>query len=399
MNKGDLFTEGGNVVGKKKVAKEAIKCIPGAAKKKGKVWWLKVAGAVIVATLNFSALADAAPAPLAAAWERVLAAAKKEGKVVVSGPVGASVRDALTEGFQKRYPSIRVEYDGSSTRDFATRVAAERKAGKFLWDVFIHGSPETMVPMAVFEPLETALLLQDVKNPKTWRGGAIEFYDPGKTVMVMTPFQRGTIFYNTNLVNEKEFKSYKDLLDPKWKGKLVVDDPRKSSGPGISTFSFFYVHPELGPDFIRALCKQQLTVLADYAQEVDIIGQGKYPVLIGTGDFAVVEKAKLGVPVGIVDPRQLKEGTDVSPANGDLALFNRAPNPNAAKIYINWLLSKEGQTAFVRAQGYVSSRLDVPTDHVPAWRVPNPGAIKSYTKEFLQLTGNVHQLVIEALGR
>ena len=85
-----------------------------------------------------------------------------------------------------------------------------------------------MIPMGAFDPLEPALILPDVKNPKTWRGGAIEFLDPGKTVIVMTPFQRGTIFYNTKLVNAKEFKSYKDLLDPKWKGKMVVDDPRRA---------------------------------------------------------------------------------------------------------------------------------------------------------------------------
>ncbi len=399
MNKGGVVVDVAKVIERKKVAEGAINCVP-EAKKKGKVLGWKVALAAILAMLNFSVLAAAAPAPVAGEWESTLAAAKKEGTVAVITDVTSDMRDALTLEFQKKY-GITVETFGSSGRELAPRVATERKAGQFLWDVYVHGSTtalEALIPIGAFDPLEPALILPDVKNPKTWRGGGIEFLDPGKTVMVMTPFQQGTIFYNTKLVNPKEFKSYKDLLNPKWKGKIIADDPRKS-GPGQATFTFFYLHPELGPDFIRALGKQQLVLYRDYAQETDIIGQGKYPLLIGTADFIPIAKAKQGVPIGIVDTRQLKEGTDLSPANGDVALFNRAPHPNAAKIYINWLLSKEGQTIFSRANGYVSARLDVPTDHTEPWRVPLPGAIKTYTKEAMQVRKNIQPLLQEIFGR
>jgi ABC-type Fe3+ transport system substrate-binding protein len=104
------------------------------------------------------------------------------------------------------------------------------------------------------------------------------------------------------------------------------------------------------------------------------------------------------VPIAIVDARQLKEGTDLSPTNGNLALFNKAPNPNAAKIYINWLLSKEGQTIFARANGYVSSRLDVPADHTEPWRVPLPGAIRTYTKAAMQVKDKLQPLLQEVFG-
>src|SRR5437899_12444576 len=215
--------------------------------------------------------------------------------------------------------------------------------------------------------------------------------------MVMTPFQRGIIFHNSKLVNAKEFKSYKDLLDPKWKGKLIMDDPRRA-GPGQATFTFFYLHPELGVDFIRALGKQEITILKDYAQEVDAIGQGRYPLLIGTADFVAVARAKQGIPIAIVDARQLKEGPDGRPDNRSLALFNKAPHPNAAKVYINWLLSKEGQTVFARANGYVSSRLDVSTDHTEPWRIPQPGAIKPYTKAAMQVRDKLMPPLQEVVG-
>jgi iron(III) transport system substrate-binding protein len=332
-------------------------------------------------------------------WNETLNAAKKEGKVAVITDVTAAIRDALTLSFQEKY-GITVDLFGALGREVPPRVLAERKAGRYLWDVFVHGTTtglESMIPAGAFDPLEPALILPDVKEPKTWRGGALEFMDPSKMLLTMTPFQRGTIFYNPKLVNAKEFKSHKDLLDPKWKGKLLLDDPRRA-GPGQATLTFFYLHPDLGPDFIRALGKQQMTIMKDFAQEVDSVGQGRYPVVIGTADFVAVARAKQGVPIAIVDPRQLKEGTDVSPANGALALFNRAPHPNAAKIYINWLLTKEGQTTFARANGYVSSRLDVPSDHAEPWRIPQPGAIKTYTKAAMQVRDNLFPLLQEVFG-
>src|SRR5438034_3116561 len=339
------------------------------------------------------------PGSVGADWESTLAAAKKEGKVSVITDVTASMRDALTLDFEKRY-GIPVDLFGTSGREVAPKVAAERKAGQFLWDIYIHGSTtalESMIPMGASDPLEPALILPDVKDPKTWRGRAIEFLDPNKMVMVMTPFHRGTIFYNTKLVNAKEFKSHKDLLNPKWRGKMVVDDPRRA-GPGVATFTFFYLHPELGPDFIGALGKQQMTILRDYAQEVDAIGQGRYLLLVDAADFVAINRAKQGVPIAIVDARQLNERTDLNPTNGTLALFNQAPNPNASRININWLLSKEGQTIFARANGYVSARLDVPTDHTEPWRVPLPGAIKTYTKEAMAVKEKLTPLLQEVFG-
>ena len=189
-------------------------------------------------------------------WESTLAAAKKENMVTVITDVTASMRDALTMSFQSKY-GLQVDLFGALGREVPPRVLAERKAGRYLWDVFVHGTTtglESMIPAGAFDPLEPALIFPDIKDPKTWRGGRLEFLDPNRMLMVMTPFQRGIIFHNPKLVNAKEFKSYKDLLDPKWKGKLIMDDPRRA-GLGQAIFTFFYFHLELGVDFIRALGK------------------------------------------------------------------------------------------------------------------------------------------------
>ena len=109
---------------------------------------------------------------VAAEWESTLAAAKREGKVSVITDVTATLRDALTLEFQRKY-GISVELFGSTGREVAPRVAAERKAGQFLWDIYIHGSTtalEAMIPMGAFDPLEPALISWTSKIRK--RGAA-----------------------------------------------------------------------------------------------------------------------------------------------------------------------------------------------------------------------------------
>jgi iron(III) transport system substrate-binding protein len=354
-------------------------------------------GWMLAALLTGSAFAAA---PWQEEWDRVLQAAKKEGKVAIIGPIGADRRDALTIAFEKKY-GIGIEYHADSGAGILPRLSAERKADRYLWDAVVTGTTtglENLIPARVLDPLEANLILPEVKDLKLWRNGALEFLDPGRQLLVMTPFQRGTLFVNSTLANPKEFKSYKDLLDPKWKGKIIADDPRKS-GPGQATFTFFFLHPELGVKFIRAIAGQGLTLLRDYAQEVNMLGQGRYSVGLGFSDSLAEQRAKQGVPVEIVDIRQLKEGSDISPASGGLSIFNRAPHPNAAKVYINWLLSKEGQTINARATGYISNRLDVPTDHAAPWRVPQPGSIKTYTREAIDKKDDLFPILAEVFGR
>lgn len=335
-----------------------------------------------------------------AEWDQVLQAAKKEGKVAVIGFLSREVREVLTEPFQKQY-GIPVEYLGAQGPEVPTKVSAERQAGQYLWDVFVGGTTTSLTalnPMKLLDPLETTLILPDVKEPKHWRGGGLEFVDEGRQILIMIRRQRGTLFVNPTLVKPEELKSYKDLLGPQWKGKIVMHDPR-IAGPGQATFTFFYLHPDLGPNFIRALAKQEPAILREFRQEADGVGQGRYPVLVGGNEATVEELMKKGVPIAVVDPRQLREGSDASPGFGAVSLFNRAPHPNAARAYLNWLLSKEGQTAFSRATGYVSNRSDVPIDHVSPWRVPLPGSIKTYTQEAMKVKDPLLSLLHEVFGR
>jgi iron(III) transport system substrate-binding protein len=318
----------------------------------------------------------ATPAAASSTWDTTVAAAKSEGKVTLIGPPGDDVTRVLTDEFQKQY-GINVEYSALPGSAVPAKVDTERSAGQYNWDILIAGTANTLevlIPNGDLDPIDSALILPEVKDPKNWRGGKLPEIGPKGEILVMTPYQRGTVFYNTNLVKADEITSYKDLLDPKWKDRMQLDDPRRA-GPGQATFIFFYLHPDLGVDFIRAIGKQNITLQNDYQQEIDMVGQGKVPLLLGGVDYLAEARIKQGAPIGIVPPAQLKEGTDISSASGDVSLFNKAPHPNAARVYINWLLGAKEQEAYARATGFVSSRADVNGDWTEPWRVPAPNAI------------------------
>lgn len=332
-------------------------------------------------------------------WEKVLAMAKKEGRVDIMGPLGTDTRDALTRPFMKKY-GITVDYFGGRGGQQSTRAGLERRAGKYLWDVFIGGTTTgltAMIPMKAFDPLEPALILPDVKDPKYWRDGHLEFVDPRREMLVMLPTQRAILSVNPKLVKPGEFKSYRDLLKPKWKGKIVFADPRRP-GSAQATFMFFTLHPDLGEDFIRALANHDPVIIGDPALAMDFVTRGKYPILLAPRSTLLSDALRRGLPIKIVKPTDLKEGSDISPGAGALALFNRAPHPSAARVYINWLLTKEGQYGLGKAIGYVSRRLDVPNDYYEPWRVPQPGAIKTYDQAAMAGKPRLRKLLNDVFG-
>jgi iron(III) transport system substrate-binding protein len=196
----------------------------------------------------------------------------------------------------------------------------------------------------------------------------------------MMPQTQDGMLVSSRLVRPGEIQAYRDLLDPKWKGQLVSHDPR-IAGPGQARFAFLYAHRDLGPEYIRALARQDLVLLRDGRQELDALGQGKYAVCIACPGPEATPLIEKGVPIAVIDSRHIREGGYLSSAAGNVALFNPAPHPNAAKVYLNWLLSPEGQTLVGKALGYPSARLDVANDWVDPWQLPVETYWASYSEE------------------
>ncbi len=309
-------------------------------------------------------------------WDTALAQAKKEGKVVVLGPPGDRIRDAITQGFAKAFPDISLEFSGARGGELATRVKAERDAGIYSVDIVINGTSTAnsyFKPMKSLDPIEPALILPEVLDPKKWRDDRLEFSDRETRLdLVFTTQNNVPLIFNPAQVKAEEVDELYKLLDPKWKGKIAVQDPIPSgTGNGIFRWAWHVLGPEKAMDFYRKIRAQAAVVDRDQRAQIEWVAQGKYPLNLGPGTVMYQLQAR-GLKFGVV-PYFKDYGTYLTPGFGSLMFINRAPHPNAGKVFLNWLLSKEGQTVFSKGMGYVSRRVDVPTDHVPSYWVPKPG--------------------------
>jgi len=316
-------------------------------------------------------LAGEATLSAEAEWERTLKAAEQEGEVVVY-----KLRtDMEWRGFQKRFPKIKLVLAPASAAQVLQRVMAERRAGKFLADVIMvgGGTSTTLLKANALDPISAALILPEVKDPAKWFEGKHHYNDgENRYVFVYAAFPLRLVGYNTKMVDPKSIASFRDLLDPKWKGKITAKDPRDPGGG--SPLLFFYYNPQLGADFIRKLLAGgSLTLIRDERQQTDWLASGKYPIAITAKAEEVDEAKRQGLPVEMLDAHAVgKDGVGLEAGGTMISLASRAPHPNAAKVVINWFLSREGQMAVQRGlpnePGPNSLREDIPKDELPSWR-------------------------------
>ena len=324
---------------------------------------------VVLLSYEFSTAAESRPA-WQTDWEKTVKTAEDEGALVIY--MTQAFEPVFRENFQKKYPRIKIVTATGRGPELSQRVMSERRADKFAVDLYISGniSPLTVFHRAkILEPIKPLLVLPDVVDFSGWYEGRHHYDDPENRYIFVfegTP-RSGEITFNTKLVNPTEIKSYWDLLSPKWKGKIVSVDPLVS-GPISAAQIFFYRQPDLGAEFIRKLhAETDIAIVRSNEQMLDWLSAGKYAFGIGARD---VDTAMLqGLPLAQFLPGSLKEGSSVTAYNGTLSYFNRAPHPAAAKVAINWLLSREGQTAWLDANQrtgglYDSLREDISKEKV-----------------------------------
>jgi iron(III) transport system substrate-binding protein len=332
-------------------------------------------------------------------------AAEQEGKVVIYGPTTKLVRDVVTTVFEKAYPRITVEYFGLGGAESGPRIVAEQKAGVFNADLAMGGltTPvQVLLPAGALEPIKDLLLLPEVLDQSAWWGGRHTYADAEERYSFGFVGSAGSVIaYNTRQVNPEEIRSYWDLLDPKWQGKIVSWDVRRS-GPGSANLIFFYSAPGLGPDFIRQFYgKPDLVVSNQQRQMVDWVAQGRYPIGVSAGRATVEQAREQGLPIDLLR-RPPKEGADMG-GSGGIARLRNAPHPNAQRVFVNWLLSREGQGAYQDVVKTNSLRIDLPKDKLPPGEVPEPGVNYIFTSlpqysDNEALREEIERIVNEALA-
>ncbi len=310
-------------------------------------------------------LAAASPAPSLAQtakpawqaeWERAIELGKKEGKVVVSIPASSELRPALEEGFKRRH-GISVESVPARGTTVIRKIVDETKAGISYFDVHIGGSESIvtgMLPEKILEPIEAWMILPEVKEPKNWWGGHIWIDNAKRFIYAFQAYQTENICYNSDLMKPEDIRSFDDLLQPKWQGKIAILDPR-TPGSGASMWS--YLRDIKGEEYLKKLVAQKLQVGRDQRLLAENLAKGKSSLVIGLTYYSVAPFLKAGLPVKpLPTPR---EGMYVSGGSGHLTIIKNPPHPNATKVFVNWLLSKEGQDLFSKALGQATRRLDV----------------------------------------
>jgi ABC-type Fe3+ transport system substrate-binding protein len=293
-------------------------------------------------------------------WERTLQEAKKEGKIVVGIPARPELRKEFELVFKPKF-GIDMELLPARGPQNASRIASEQKAGVKYFDVFIGGSGtyESLVEDGMAEPLPPNLILPEVKDEKNWWGGHI-WEDNVKTKRFLYSFiadaGTGGFWCNTSMVKPEEIRTLDDFLNPKWKGKLGFLDPR-TPGSGQSIWSFLW--DVKGEGYLRKLVAQDLFVSRDQRQLADALAKGKLAIALGVSFYTLEGFIVADLP--IKELPKLKEGLPSSNGSGVIGIVKAPPHPNAAKVFVNWLLSKEGQELYVKVMHQSTRRLDVDT--------------------------------------
>jgi iron(III) transport system substrate-binding protein len=348
--------------------------------------------------------ATTAPAQGAAAsadWDKLVAAGKQEGQVVVTTLAGDGYRK-LMEAFQAALPGISVEHKTVASASFlAPQVLQEQSGGVFSYDVALlsPGGPVmgSMMPGGAFDDIRPVLTQPEVKADAGWVGGFEGgFMDKARQKVYSISWDKNiTLFRNTDLVPDTDVKGVRDMLDPKWKGKLMFLDYTTGFTYTLAVGINYHLKDQAA-EVIKGIFKDQApTFERDGRAVAEALIRGQ--VAMGTGPTPAIMDQFYSQGVGKnVQPFDLPELRTITMYG--VMLYQKAPHPNAARVLINWLLGKAGGDAFGKNVGLNSRRLDVPPiapDNFPG--ADYEAAKKSYLLSNIEESLPLQQQAIDQL--
>lgn len=333
-------------------------------------------------------------------WDKLVSAAKSDGKLALVTVLGTGYRKSVEE-FQATFPGIQVDHTQMMISQFGPKIRQEYQAGVRNFDVITtnHGPTITALRQEkVFQPVRPALFRPDVLDEKAWRDGFdAGWKDQGKMfAYAAMKVKNPMVWINTEMVAPGEIKTGLDLLNPKWKGKMIGGDPR-SVGGGFMTTALRQAY---GDDIVNRLWKDQDIVLGRNGDEMTRqLIQGKFAVGVNIGVPASTlrdyQAQGLGKNIVVIDP----ENTGVVIGGSDtLCFFDQAPHPNAAKLFINWFLTKAAQALWSKNAITNSRRADVDPVDPELFPVPGKTYLNADTEEAVPLHKVTFELANKALN-
>jgi iron(III) transport system substrate-binding protein len=286
--------------------------------------WAIAAGAVFTAE---SVLAEA-PAPTKVTPE-LIEAAKKEGKIVWYTSVELELAEKVAKAFEAKYPGVSMKVERSGAERNFQRIGQEYASKIYNCDV-VNSSDAAHLILWKRQKMLAAYVPEDVAQffPAQHKDADGMFCSWRVSLCPMA--------YNTKLVKPEDApKSYADLLDPKWMGKIVKAHPGYS---GTIMTATQQLSRDLGWPWFEKLAKQKIMQVQSATEPPKKIAQGERAVMADGGEYVVVEAKKKGEPVELI---YASEGTPL--ITGPSGIMANAPNPNAARLFYAWSMTAEAQ--------------------------------------------------------
>ncbi len=331
--------------------------------------------------------ATTAPAGQQQQWDSILAEAKKEGAVTIYSSWSSAMRAELGRAFKEKY-GIGLEFTTLSRGgEIYAKVQAEKRAGLHAVDVMGAGNQTLlgfMKPEGLLGPIEPLLILPEVKDANAWKGGKIPFTDKDGMALSMIGLILRNVVYNTDVVKDGEITSFKDLLKPQYKDKIISNDPSMTGAfNSVITHLGYNLWGEAETvDFLKKLVKDQhMVIQRDNRILVESVARGKYAIGLAPMQQMVAEFLSAGAPLKLA---KVKEENYLAASAGTIGVPTKFAHPNATIIFVNWLLTKEGQSLFATSFGSPSMRTDASTEGIDPLFIPVPG--EKYYLEVEELT-------------
>jgi iron(III) transport system substrate-binding protein len=290
----------------------------------------------VAASSVFASVVSAAP-PASAVTPQLIEAAKKEGKVVYYTSVDLPLAEKVAKAFETKYPEIKVRTERTGAERVFQRIGQEYASRIYAVDV-VNSSDAAHFIVWKREGILEPYLPEDVAKHYP-----DEHKDPDGTFASFRAWVC-VIGYNTNMVKAADApKSYADLLDPKWTGKMVKAHPAYS---GTIMTATFQMARDLGWEYFEKLAKQKVLQVQSSADPPKKLALGERAVMADGNEYNMFVEKEKGNPVEIV------YATEGSPLIvGPNALFKNAPNPNAARLFQSFCFSPEAQQLIIDVGG------------------------------------------------
>jgi iron(III) transport system substrate-binding protein len=336
-------------------------------------------------------------------WNKLVAAAKQEGEVVLIIPPSATHRDFLAREWPKAFPEIKLSQTSVPPGQQFARLSVERGAGKYLWDLVFTGSDNAfqLRDAGMLDPVREEFIFADVKNPETWGGWDEAFADTAATHVFTSRTFLKMPFYNAKLLVPDKVKAEgtKIFLDPALKQKVIWDDP--AFGGSGRTFAPVMLRL-LGEEGLRQFVSSQVVFTSQMSDLVDRMARGQYIMSLGPVLTGLLDRYRdAGVPLDIRPLGNTPElGAYANTGASNIVVMKNRPHPNAARVFLNWYLSKPVEGALAKEMGEDTRRTDVPQQVDPAQqRLPGVKYYEAQNEENTPAARKAQELIAKFRGK